>query len=58
MLHSNLSINEKGHLCLAGMDVCDLAAKHGTPLFLMDEARIRENCRTYIDAMKEYMPEA
>ena len=57
MLHSNLSINEKGHLCLAGMDVCDLAAKHGTPLFLMDEARIRENCRTYIDAMREFMPE-
>lgn len=57
MLHSNLSINEKGHLCLAGQDVCDLAEKHGTPLFLMDEARIRENCRTYIDAMKEFMPE-
>ena len=57
MLHSNLSINEKGHLCLAGMDVCDLAEKHGTPLFLMDEARIRENCRTYIDAMREFMPE-
>ena len=57
MLHSNLSINEKGHLCLADMDVCDLAKKHGTPLFLMDEARIRKNCRTYIDAMREFMPE-
>lgn len=57
MLHSNLSINEKGHLCLAEMDVCDLAEKHGTPLFLMDEARIRENCRAYIDAMREFMPE-
>ncbi len=57
MLHDNLSINENGHLCLAGQDVCDLAKKHGTPLFLMDEARIRKNCRTYIDAMREFMPE-
>ena len=57
MLHDNLSINDRGHLALAGQDVCDLAKKHGTPLFLMDEERIRQNCRTYIDAMKEFMPE-
>ena len=57
MLHSNLSVNEKGHLCLAGQDVCSLAEKHGTPLFLMDEECIRRNARTYIDAMKEFMPE-
>lgn len=56
MLHSNLSVNEKGHLCLAGQDVCDLAKAYGTPLFLMDEERIRENCRTYINAMREFMP--
>ncbi|MBQ4066899.1 MAG: diaminopimelate decarboxylase [Clostridia bacterium] len=57
MLHSNLSINEKGHLCLAGRDVCELAERYGTPLFLMDEERIRRNARTYIDAMAEFMPE-
>ena len=56
MLHSNLSINEKGHLTLAGQDVCSLADKYSTPLFLMDEERIRSNCRTYIEAMKEFMP--
>lgn len=57
MLHSNLSINEKGHLTLAGQDVCALADKYSTPLFLMDEERIRNNCRTYIEAMREFMPE-
>ena len=57
MLHDNLSINGEGHLCLAGQDVCTLAKKYGTPLFLMDEARIRHNARTYIDAMAEFMPE-
>ena len=35
MLHSNLSINEKGHLCLADMDVCDLAKKHSMPYALI-----------------------
>jgi len=57
MLHTNLSVNEKGHLTLAGQDVCALADKYSTPLFLMDEERIRNNCRTYIGAMKEFFPE-
>ncbi len=57
MLHSNLSINEKGHLCLAGRDVTLLAEKYSTPLFVMDEERIRSNARVYINAMKKYMGE-
>jgi len=57
MLHSNLQINEKGHLTLAGADVSTLADKYSTPLFLMDEERIRENARTYISAMREFMGE-
>ena len=54
MLHENLSINEKNHLEIAGVDTVDLAKKYGTPLFLFDEERIRNNCRTYIRAMKEH----
>ncbi len=45
MLSANLSISARGHLCFAGQDVCDLAARFGTPLYLMDETRNRENCR-------------
>ena len=37
MLHTNLSVNEKGHLCFAGMDTVELAKKHGTALYLIDE---------------------
>lgn len=55
MLHNNLGINEKDHLTLAGRDTVELCEKYGTPLMLMDEERIRENCRTYITAMKEFM---
>ena len=53
MICKNLSINNEGHLCLAGVDTVTLAKKHSTPLYLMDEARIRENCRVYVEAMKE-----
>ena len=54
MLHSNLSINKEGHLCFAGLDTVELAKKYGTPLFLIDEDRIRQNARTYINAMRKY----
>lgn len=54
MLHDNLSINKEGHLCFAGLDTVLLAKKYGTPLFLIDEDRIRKNARTYINAMRKY----
>lgn len=54
MLHNNLGINENGHLTLAGQDCITLAEKYKTPLYLVDEDRVRQNCRTYIDAMKKH----
>ena len=54
MLHDNLSINQDGHLTLAGVDTVKMAEKYGTPLYLLDEDRVRQNCRTYITAMKEH----
>lgn len=54
MICENLSINEKGNLTLAGRDVTALAEKYGTPLYLIDEERVRRNCRTYVEAMKKY----
>ncbi len=57
MLYDNLSINDAGHLCIAGIDACELAAEFGTPLYVLDEDRVRMNCRTYIEAMRAYLPE-
>lgn len=51
MLCSNIGINESGHLTFAGEDTVRLAAHYKTPLYLMDEDRIRENCRIYKTAM-------
>jgi diaminopimelate decarboxylase len=54
LIHPNLGINEKGHLTFAGMDTVELAKKHGTPLYLLDEDRVRHNCRVYTKAMTEF----
>lgn len=54
MLHENLTINEKGHLCIAGADTVELAEKYKTPLMVMDDSRIRRNFRIYKNAMEKH----
>lgn len=56
MICDNLSINHLGHLTFAGYDTVELAKKYGTPLYLMDENKIREHMRTYKNAMAKYFP--
>jgi diaminopimelate decarboxylase len=41
---------EAGALVLGGLDVRDLAARFGTPLFACDEADFRGRCRAFHDA--------
>ena len=53
MICENITVNG-AHLNFAGLDTTDLAKKYGTPLYLMDEDRIRSNCRVYLSAMKKY----
>lgn len=53
MICENLSRDENGELCFAGMPLSPLAATYGTPLYLYDEARIRERCRTYLTAARD-----
>jgi diaminopimelate decarboxylase len=38
------------HLIFGGADVMELAEQYGTPLFIIDENKIRENFRSYKDA--------
>lgn len=57
MLYSNLSVNEHGHLTVANLDAVSLVNKYGSPLMVLDENRVRENCRTYIEAVKKFLPE-
>ncbi|MEE1279578.1 MAG: diaminopimelate decarboxylase [Oscillospiraceae bacterium] len=53
MICDNLKVNEQGHLLFAERDTTLLAQKYGTPLYVMDESRIRYNIRQYVNAMKE-----
>nr|WP_240188283.1 diaminopimelate decarboxylase [Nakamurella flavida] len=46
----NATRNADGALTLAGNDVRDLAAEHGTPLMALDEADFRSRCRDFADA--------
>lgn len=50
----NIGVNQAGHLTFAGQDTLELAARYGTPLYLMDEERIRYNCRVYAKAFRDY----
>ncbi len=47
----NLSVNSRGHLTFAGVDTVELAQRHSTPLYLMDEDKIRSKCREYKKAL-------
>ena len=50
MLFGTQAVNSEGHLEIGGCDTIDLAERFGTPLYVMDEALIRQSCRDYIQA--------
>ena len=56
MLHSNLSVNTAGHLVIGKSDVVELSLKYGTPLYVLDEERVRANCRAYREALERFAP--
>ena len=58
LICENLSVDDNGVLNFAGVSAVELATKYGTPLFLMDEERIRYKCKTYLLAVKKYFGES
>jgi len=45
LLPDHASVDAGGRLSIAKVDVLDLAAEHGTPLFVYDEDHLRVRCR-------------
>lgn len=45
-------VNPAGHLEIAGCDVVELAAEHGTPAYVYDEDDLRARARAYRDAFE------
>ncbi|SHE72921.1 diaminopimelate decarboxylase [Thermoanaerobacter uzonensis DSM 18761] len=56
MLHGTMKINSKGHLEIGGCDTVILAKKFGTPLYVIDEELLRQNCRAFYNGFKKDYP--
>ncbi|WP_025026150.1 diaminopimelate decarboxylase [Caldalkalibacillus mannanilyticus] len=52
-LHGTSRINQIGHLEIGGCDTVHLAKEYGTPLFIYDEAYIRQKCHAFVSAFKQ-----
>lgn len=51
--HHGMLVNEKGHLEIGGVDTIELAKEFGTPLFVYDVEKIRNNCRAFLEPFKQ-----
>ena len=58
MICENLDVSADGRLLFGGRDTTEMVKKYGSPLYLMDEVRLRHNCRVYVDAIKEHFGES
>jgi len=52
-ISDSLSLTENGHLAIGNADVVHLAKKYGTPLYIMDENKIRRTCKEYTSALRK-----
>lgn len=49
-------VNRQGHLTVGGCDALGLAGRFGTPLYVMDEATLRDRCRQHQKSFRKYYP--
>ncbi len=57
-LHGTMRINQAGHLEIGGCDAMELVRQFGTPLYVMDETLLRDNCRAYVESFQKHYPDA
>lgn len=50
-------VNDKGHLCVGGCDVVNLAEEFGTPLYLFDEYTLRNRCKEFKKEFSLHYPD-
>lgn len=50
-------MKESNHLILGGVDLVELASEYGTPLFVISERILRENCVRIIRAFTDHYPD-
>lgn len=57
-LHGTMRVNPAGHLEIGGCDATELLKEFGSPLYVMDEALIRQNCRRYVQSFRQAYPDS
>lgn len=50
-LHGTMTVNDN-ELYIGGVSCLELSKKHQTPLYVFDEALVRQNCREYVEYFK------
>ncbi len=58
MLFGTQRVNDDGHLEVGGCDTVELVEEFGTPLYVMDEAHLRQQCREYRASFAERLTAA
>ncbi len=58
MLFGTQQVRDDGHLEVGGCDTVALANEFGTPLYVIDEAHLRQQCREYRERFAERLPKA
>ena len=53
----NIKVNEKNHLDIGGADAIDIAEEFGTPTYVIDENRIRDNYNRFYSVFSKYYPD-
>ncbi len=53
-ISESFDTNAAGHLTIGGADATELAARYGTPLYVMDENEIRRNCRRFVKSVEKH----
>lgn len=53
----NIKTNENNHLEIGGVDAVEIARKYGTPTYVIDEKRIRDNYNRFYNAFSKHYPD-
>lgn len=52
----DMSVNENGHLTIAGNDSVELAKRYGTPLYVIDKNRLHKNYQGFYESFRSLYP--
>ncbi len=58
LLPTSARVNAQDHLVLGGCDVVELMQEYGSPLYVYDEATLRNTVEAYVTAFRQRYPES